>query len=68
VIEKVLLRAEEVSRILDISCSKTYALLAAGSLPCLRIGKSVRVPEDGLRAWIAAHTISPKDGSERWAS
>ena len=30
-----------------------YELIAAGDIPSLRIGSSVRVPLDALRAWIA---------------
>jgi excisionase family DNA binding protein len=36
-----------------VSRSKIYELLASGDLPSVRIGASVRVPVDALRAWIA---------------
>ena len=51
-----LLRAEEVARILDISLSNAYALLASGTLPSVRAGRSVRVPRAALEKWIEANT------------
>jgi excisionase family DNA binding protein len=53
----VLLRPEEVGRILDISRSKTYQLLASGALPSIRAGKSIRVPRAALEKWIEANTV-----------
>jgi excisionase family DNA binding protein len=50
--EKLLLRASEVSQIAGLGKSKTYELIAAGVIPSVRIGKSVRVPAAQLRAWI----------------
>lgn len=51
--EKLLLRPSEVSELTGIGKSKTYELLAAGVIPSIRIGKSLRVSADQLRAWIA---------------
>jgi excisionase family DNA binding protein len=51
--EKLLLRAAEVSELTGMGKSKTYELIAAGVIPSVRIGKSVRVPADRLRQWIA---------------
>lgn len=51
-----LLRAEEVAQLLGIGRSKTYALIARGDLPSLRIGRLVRVPRHALDQWIADHT------------
>ncbi len=54
----MLLRAEEVQRVLGLGRSKIYEMIAAGELPVVRIGRSVRVPADGLRQWVerqAAH-------------
>jgi excisionase family DNA binding protein len=49
---KLLLRPSEASEILGIGRSKTYQLMADGTLPTIRIGKSVRVPAEALRRWI----------------
>lgn len=50
--EKLLLRPSEVSELTGMGKSKTYALIAAGVIKSVRIGKSVRVPADALRRWI----------------
>jgi excisionase family DNA binding protein len=51
--EKLLLRPVEVADLLGLGRSKIYELLASGAIPSVRIGASIRVPADGLRAWIA---------------
>ncbi len=51
--EKLLLRPTEAADAIGIGRSKVYELLASGELPSIRIGGSVRVPVDALRAWIA---------------
>jgi excisionase family DNA binding protein len=50
--DKLLLRPSEVSEVTGLGKSKTYALIAAGIIPSVKIGKSVRVPADALREWI----------------
>jgi prophage regulatory protein len=50
--EKLLLRPEEVAQTLGIGRSRAYALLADGTLPSIRIGRSLRVPGTALKAWI----------------
>lgn len=42
----------EVSRELRISVARVYDLTRRGVLPSVRIGRQVRIPEDGLRAWV----------------
>jgi excisionase family DNA binding protein len=49
----MLLRPVEVAEVLGICRSKAYELIKAGELPSVRIGCSVRVPIDQLRAWIS---------------
>jgi excisionase family DNA binding protein len=51
--DKLLLRPVEAAEAIGISRSKIYELLASGVLPSVRIGTSVRVPVEALRAWIA---------------
>lgn len=50
--EKLLLGITEVAALLSLGRSKTYALIAAGELPSIRLGKSVRVPAQKLREWV----------------
>ena len=54
--EVLLLRAEEVARVLGLSRSKIYQMMSVGALPVVRVGRAVRVPRQALRDWIAHHT------------
>lgn len=49
----LLLRGGEVAQLLNISRSKAFEMMASGELPCVRIGRSVRVPRIALERWIA---------------
>ena len=49
--EKLFLKPQEVAETLGLGRSKTYELLASGTLPSVRIGGSLRVPASALRAW-----------------
>jgi excisionase family DNA binding protein len=51
--DTLLLRPDEVSRRLNLSRSKVYGMLKRGELPCVRMGRSVRVPADELVRWLA---------------
>ena len=56
------LRAREVATILGLSPKHVYALMASGHLPTVRMNRSVRVPEDALRAYmdrLTAEAASP---------
>jgi excisionase family DNA binding protein len=50
--EPLLLRPTEAARLLGISRSKLYELLAAGEIPTIHIGRSVRIPLVELKAWV----------------
>ena len=50
--DKLLLKPAEVGELTGVGKSKTYALIAAGVIPSVRIGKCLRVPADRLRKWI----------------
>lgn len=50
--ETLLLTPEEAGAVLRVGRSKVYSLLAAGALPSVRVGHSVRVPAQALREWV----------------
>jgi excisionase family DNA binding protein len=52
----ILLRPEEAGRILGFSRSKIYGMLAAGELPSIRAGKSIRIPRVALERWVELNT------------
>jgi excisionase family DNA binding protein len=54
--EPLLLRAGEVAMLLGVGRSTVFTLLAAGELPVVRIGRSVRVPRAALERWIDKRT------------
>ncbi len=54
-----LLRMAEVAAALGISRSKAYQLAAAGEIPTIRVGSSVRVPSRALASWVEARTATP---------
>ena len=50
--DRMLLRPPEVAEVLGIGRSKVYELLAQGTLPLVRVGRSIRVPAVELRRWV----------------
>jgi excisionase family DNA binding protein len=55
-LENRLMRPSEVQEVIGLSRSSVYAAIAAGILPSVRVGKSVRVPSRALGEWIEART------------
>lgn len=49
----LLLRAEEAARLLGLGRSTMFGLLAAGALPAIRVGRSVRVSRAAVEKFIA---------------
>ena len=52
--EKLLLKPTEVAEVLSIGKSKCYQLISAGTIPSVRIGKSLRIPVALLEQWLEA--------------
>jgi excisionase family DNA binding protein len=57
--ERLLLKPEEAATALGLGRATTYALLATGTLPSVRVGRAVRVPAEALRQWVADATSGP---------
>jgi excisionase family DNA binding protein len=55
--ERLLLKPEEAAEMLGIGRSKVYALLAAGELPRVMVGHSVRVPASALERWVKERLV-----------
>ena len=51
--ERMLLSPVEVAEALGIGRSRIYKFLAAGTLPSIRVGRSILIPVEDLRKWIA---------------
>lgn len=50
--DRLLIRVPEAARLLSVSKSKAYEMVADGSIPSVRLGGSVRVPLDALKALV----------------
>lgn len=50
--ERLLLRPTEAAEVLGVGNSKVYELIAEGTIPTVKVGSRVRIPVEGLRAWI----------------
>ncbi len=48
-----LLTADEVARFLRVPKARVYELVAQKRIPAFHIGRLIRIPEDGLHAWVS---------------
>ena len=51
--DRLLLRPAEAADAIGVSRSKLYELIASKTIPSVRVGASVRVPVEQLKAWVA---------------
>jgi excisionase family DNA binding protein len=65
--EKLFVKPSEAADALGLGRSKTYQLIASGTLPSVRIGKSIRVPVEALRRWADSQVKTADAGGEREA-
>ena len=49
-----MLLAEEASELLRVAVPRLYDLAKRGMIPCARLGRQVRFPEDALVEWVRA--------------
>ncbi len=54
--QELLLRISAASRILSVSRSKLYELVAKNQVPHVKIGNSLRIPVQAMRTWIEKNT------------
>ena len=50
--DKLRIIVDEAAHALSIGRTRVYALIASGELPVVKLGRSTRVPADGLRAMV----------------
>ncbi len=67
-LEPLLLKAPEVAKLLGLGRSKVFAMVAAGELPVIRIGRSVRIPRQALERWIRDQTMDVRQGADTFMS
>lgn len=51
-----LLKAPQVAAYLGCSVAQAYKLMQLGQVPTIRIGRSIRVPQKALTAWVDRNT------------
>ena len=54
-----MLTAAEVADLMRVSKMTVYRLIKAGELPAVRVGKSYRIFESDLDAYLESRTIGP---------
>jgi excisionase family DNA binding protein len=52
--DQLLVRPAQAAKMLAVGRSTLYALVKAGVLPAVRVGRSTRLPVAQLRAWVEA--------------
>ena len=62
--EPLLVSPREAARVLGISIGTMYLWLKSGEVPSVRIGALIRVPVEGLRAFVEARSIRTRDESD----
>jgi excisionase family DNA binding protein len=63
--DRVLLRVDEAAQLLSLGRSTLYAMAAAGTIPTVRVGRSLRIPRGELNRWIEQRTEQAVDEGER---
>jgi excisionase family DNA binding protein len=53
------LTVQEMQRLLGIGSTKGYELIASGQIPCVRIGRSIRINRRRLEEWLDQQTSTP---------
>jgi len=55
-IERLAYRVAEAADAVGVSRTKAYGLIADGTWPVIRVGKSVRIPVAALNEWVRQQT------------
>lgn len=55
-VNRLLVSTEDAASLLDLSYYTTSKLIRDGVIPCVRIGKVIRVPLRALEEWIERNT------------
>jgi excisionase family DNA binding protein len=59
------LTVAEVAELMRLSRMTVYRLVNRGELPAVRVGRSFRVPQDALDAYLREHSVEIVDDEER---
>ena len=59
--ERLLIKPKEAAEALCLGRTKIYELIADGTIPAVRIGKSIRVPVKELLEWVNRQSNGSQD-------
>lgn len=59
--QNLLMTPAEAAASIGVGRTRIYDMIAKGVLPSVRIGRSVRVPMEGLKAWIEMQVAGSAD-------
>jgi putative molybdopterin biosynthesis protein len=62
-LENNLLSVTKLAEVLSISKSKAFDMIRKGEIPCIRVGRNVRVREEDIQRFIIEHEIPSKRSS-----
>ncbi len=60
-----LLTVEELRRIVPLKRSRIYYLTHVGSIPHVKIGRTLFFDEDAIREWVKQQEVNGNGGSDR---
>ena len=50
-----ILTVKEAADALKVKPQRVYSMMRNDGLPCIRLGRQVRIDEDSLKKWLTAH-------------
>ncbi len=50
--QKELLKAADVAPQLGVTTGRVYQMIAEGTIPATRVGRSIRIPRQAWEAWV----------------
>jgi len=50
-----ILTVRETADVLKVTPQRVYRMMSNDGLPCIRLGRQIRVDEDSLKKWLTAH-------------
>ena len=63
-VDRLAYRVPEAAAAIGVSRAKAYSLIAAGVIPSIRIGSSIRVPVAALKAFITKRQAEQPDAEQ----
>jgi excisionase family DNA binding protein len=52
---KELITVKEAADLLKVKPQWVYRMMRSDGLPCIRLGRQIRIDEDSLEKWLAEH-------------